>query len=322
MRMAAHERVELADQLGVVPELELGIDPLLEAGEPVEEEQRQQGSLLPISLTGPPSPAASSGPRMRKSTLAPSVLPAARVSVARRRERLVEASQHGRQGAGELSAGGRQRDASARADEERRSELALELVDAVAERRGSDGELPGGAGEVELVRDGQEVAELAQLDHARRSNVTRDRAACYERAAGVRSGLAAGDSYGGWEMSIGIVGSGVAGLHLGLFLRQHDVPVTIYTDKTAEEVAGGRIQNTVAHHATTVERERALGVHFWDAAEHGYVAHYHYFGGEQPLYFRGDFAEPSSCIDYRLYLPRLMAELEERTSSASRGTTT
>jgi 2-polyprenyl-6-methoxyphenol hydroxylase-like FAD-dependent oxidoreductase len=113
-------------------------------------------------------------------------------------------------------------------------------------------------------------------------------------------------------MSIGIVGSGIAGLHLGLFLRQHDVDVTIYTDKTAEEIANGRIQNTVAHHATTLERERALGVHFWDAAEYGYDGHYHYFGGEQPLYFVGSFAARSSAIDYRLYLPRLTAELEER----------
>jgi len=113
-------------------------------------------------------------------------------------------------------------------------------------------------------------------------------------------------------MSIGIVGSGIAGLHLGLFLQQHDVPVTIYTDKTAEQVASGRIQNTVAHHHTTLERERALGVHFWDASEYGYEAHLHYFGVEQPLYFRGDFTDRSSAIDYRLYLPRLMEAYEER----------
>jgi 2-polyprenyl-6-methoxyphenol hydroxylase-like FAD-dependent oxidoreductase len=31
---------------------------------------------------------------------------------------------------------------------------------------------------------------------------------------------------------IGIVGSGVAGPHLGLLLQSHDVPVTIYTDRT------------------------------------------------------------------------------------------
>jgi 2-polyprenyl-6-methoxyphenol hydroxylase-like FAD-dependent oxidoreductase len=109
---------------------------------------------------------------------------------------------------------------------------------------------------------------------------------------------------------IGVVGSGVAGLHLGLLLRAHDVPVTIYADRSADEVAGGRLLNTVAHHHHTLERERALGVHHWDAAEYGYVCHHHYVGPE--LRFRGDFANPSSIIDYRVYLPRLMADYEER----------
>jgi 2-polyprenyl-6-methoxyphenol hydroxylase-like FAD-dependent oxidoreductase len=111
---------------------------------------------------------------------------------------------------------------------------------------------------------------------------------------------------------IGIVGSGVAGLHLGLFLQQHDVPVTIYTETTADQVASSRLPNTVGHHHATLDRERALGVHFWDAAEYGYDCHHHYFGGEHPLYFPGCFTARSSSIDYRLYLPRLMEEYEQR----------
>jgi 2-polyprenyl-6-methoxyphenol hydroxylase-like FAD-dependent oxidoreductase len=112
--------------------------------------------------------------------------------------------------------------------------------------------------------------------------------------------------------SIGIVGAGVAGLHLGLLLRQHDVPVTIYTDKTGDELAGARLLNSVAHHHPTLERERELGVHHWDAAEYGYGCHHHYLGGPAPMAFRGDFSEPSSAIDYRLYLPRLMGDFENR----------
>jgi 2-polyprenyl-6-methoxyphenol hydroxylase-like FAD-dependent oxidoreductase len=113
--------------------------------------------------------------------------------------------------------------------------------------------------------------------------------------------------------SIAIVGSGVSGLHLGLFLRQHDVPVTIYTDKTGEQIAAGRLLNTVAHHHHTLERERALGVHHWDAAEYGYVCHQHSIvGTPEPMRFRGDFAHPSSIIDYRLYLPRLLEDYQER----------
>ena len=113
--------------------------------------------------------------------------------------------------------------------------------------------------------------------------------------------------------SIAIVGSGVSGLHLGLFLQQHDVPVTIYSDKTAEQIAGGRLLNTVAHHHHTLERERALGVHHWDAAEYGYVCHQHSIvGTPEPIRFRGDFVHPSSIIDYRLYLPRLLEDYQER----------
>src|ERR1700722_5174385 len=113
--------------------------------------------------------------------------------------------------------------------------------------------------------------------------------------------------------SIAIVGSGVSGLHLGLFLQQHDVPVTIYTDKSGQQIADGRLLNTVAHHHHTLERERALGVHHWDAAEYGYVCHHHcVVGPPEPIRFRGDFVHPSSIIDYRLYLPRLIADYEER----------
>ena len=116
--------------------------------------------------------------------------------------------------------------------------------------------------------------------------------------------------------SIAIVGSGVSGLHLGLFLQQHDVPVTIYTDKTPQQVASGRLLNTVAHHHHTLERERALGVDHWDAADYGYVCHQHAITGlPEPVRFRGDFDHPSSVIDYRLYLPRLMED-----SSSGAGT--
>jgi 2-polyprenyl-6-methoxyphenol hydroxylase-like FAD-dependent oxidoreductase len=113
--------------------------------------------------------------------------------------------------------------------------------------------------------------------------------------------------------SIAIVGAGVSGLHLGLFLQQNDIPATIYTDKTAEQVAAGRLLNTVAHHHQTLERERALGVHHWDADEYGYACHQHAITGlPEPVRFRGDFDHPSSIIDYRLYLPRLMEDYQQR----------
>jgi 2-polyprenyl-6-methoxyphenol hydroxylase-like FAD-dependent oxidoreductase len=114
--------------------------------------------------------------------------------------------------------------------------------------------------------------------------------------------------------SIAIAGAGISGLHLGLFLQQHDVPVTIYTDRDGDQIAAGRLLNTVGHHHHTLERERVLGVHHWDEGEHGYMVHHHTVVGmgEEPIYFRGDFAYPSLVIDYRLYLPQLMRDFQDR----------
>ncbi|GAP36023.1 styrene monooxygenase subunit StyA [Piscinibacter sakaiensis] len=114
------------------------------------------------------------------------------------------------------------------------------------------------------------------------------------------------------DKRIAIVGGGVGGLHLGLYLLQHGIPVTIHTDRRPEELATGRLLNTVAHHAVTLAREAQLGVDHWPTEDFGYYCHYHHFGGEQPLFFRGDFAAPSRAVDYRVYLPRLMADFAER----------
>jgi 2-polyprenyl-6-methoxyphenol hydroxylase-like FAD-dependent oxidoreductase len=113
--------------------------------------------------------------------------------------------------------------------------------------------------------------------------------------------------------SIGIIGAGVSGLHLALYLQRHDVPHTLYTDRSAEQLADGRLLNTVAHHHHTLERERELGVDHWDAGEYGYGVHHHAITGlPQPVRFRGDFDHPSLVIDYRLYLPALMEDYQQR----------
>lgn len=110
---------------------------------------------------------------------------------------------------------------------------------------------------------------------------------------------------------IGIVGAGTAGLHLGLYLRQHGVDVTIFTDRKPEEYRGMRLLNTVAHHGVTVARENALGVNHWP--EDGYFGH-HYFINvpPQPLRFYGDLHAPSRAVDYRIYQPKLMEDFMAR----------
>jgi len=114
------------------------------------------------------------------------------------------------------------------------------------------------------------------------------------------------------ERRIGIIGAGVAGLHLGLYLRQHGINTTIISDRTPDQIAQGRLPNTAAHFAVTIERERLLGVDHWqDPAVH-YTCHNHSFGGLNRLEFRGDFSRPARAVDHRIYLPRLMEDFEHR----------
>lgn len=112
--------------------------------------------------------------------------------------------------------------------------------------------------------------------------------------------------------SIGIIGAGVAGLHLGLHLRGQDIDVTIYTNRTAEQVADGRVMNSVAHMSATIDIERELGVGEWPHTDAEYSYHHHYNGWGDDRRFSGKFEKPARVIDYRIYLPRLMAEFDAR----------
>ena len=113
--------------------------------------------------------------------------------------------------------------------------------------------------------------------------------------------------------SIGIVGAGIGGLHLALYLQQHGIAPTILTDRTPDAYETMRLINTVAHHYVTIEREDELGVNHWDDPELVYHHHDHFFNfPDNPLLFRGAFNKPSRAVDYRIYLPALMRDFAER----------
>ena len=114
---------------------------------------------------------------------------------------------------------------------------------------------------------------------------------------------------------IGIVGGGVSALHLGLGLVTNNVDATIYTPLSADALAAGKMQNTVAHMPDTVQRERQLGIDFWDedSVRTCRVRHYSLLVGEgQAADFSGGLNGDERCIDYRVYLPKMMAEFERR----------
>lgn len=105
---------------------------------------------------------------------------------------------------------------------------------------------------------------------------------------------------------VAIMGAGIAGLHLALLLQKLDIPVTLYNDRTPEQMRRSRLPNTVALTGATRAHQRELGIHTWAAPCFDTVQMHIHVGGEQPLTFTGCPDEPLLFIDMRLYLPHLL----------------
>jgi 2-polyprenyl-6-methoxyphenol hydroxylase-like FAD-dependent oxidoreductase len=114
---------------------------------------------------------------------------------------------------------------------------------------------------------------------------------------------------------IGIIGGGVGGTHLGLFLRQRGVSATIYTAKTPAEHLAARITNVVCRSGTTRARERALGVDFWDATAPDLEQFVVTINGPRPLTFSGALNPATHVVDMRIYWARLLEEFAKRGGS-------
>ena len=111
---------------------------------------------------------------------------------------------------------------------------------------------------------------------------------------------------------IGIIGVGIAGLHLGLRLQRLGIACTIITDKTPEQVAAAQLANMVVHWPTTLGRERVLGVYHWPAEEYGFSLLHNRIQTPEPIDIHCHATQPARAVDYRIYLPRLMEDFAER----------
>lgn len=112
--------------------------------------------------------------------------------------------------------------------------------------------------------------------------------------------------------NIGIVGSGIAGLHLGLFLQKHGVDSIIYSDRSPDHIRAGRVPNFVARFDPTRERERALGVNHWDFPDFGVYGVNMHIGVEPPIVWTGSYKRPASAVDMRIYQSTLLEDFAAR----------
>jgi hypothetical protein len=111
---------------------------------------------------------------------------------------------------------------------------------------------------------------------------------------------------------VAIVGGGIAGLHLGLFLRQHGIAATLYTEKTPEERRCERLTNLVCRNGMTRERERLLGVNHWDSQAPDLEYLSLSVRGSRPIAFSGPLTPSANVVDMRIYWARLLEDFSSR----------
>lgn len=62
-----------------------------------------------------------------------------------------------------------------------------------------------------------------------------------------------------------IVGAGQAGLQLALGLQSRGYEVTVMSNRTAEEIRGGRVMSTQCMFDQALQHERDIGINFWES---------------------------------------------------------
>jgi 2-polyprenyl-6-methoxyphenol hydroxylase-like FAD-dependent oxidoreductase len=112
--------------------------------------------------------------------------------------------------------------------------------------------------------------------------------------------------------SIGIVGSGIAGLHLGLFLQRHGRDTTLYSERSPDQIRASRLPNLVVRFDRTLGRERELGVNHWDFPDFGVFGVHMHIGLEPPIVWKGSSKRPASGVDMRIYQASLLEDFAGR----------
>jgi len=100
---------------------------------------------------------------------------------------------------------------------------------------------------------------------------------------------------------------------LSLLLQSRGVPVTLYADRTPDEMrASPRLANTAGHWVPTREREASLGINHWDDVAPPVPRLNVVVGGGIPLQFSADLGKGPIAVDYRIAMPRLLEDFIER----------
>jgi len=114
---------------------------------------------------------------------------------------------------------------------------------------------------------------------------------------------------------IAIIGAGQSGLQLGLGLLQAGYQVTIYSDRSAEEIQNGRVMSSQCMFDSALETERDLSLNYWEQQcprVEGIGFAVPDFVGGKVMDWAARLDNFAQSVDQRLKIPRWMAEFQKR----------
>jgi len=103
---------------------------------------------------------------------------------------------------------------------------------------------------------------------------------------------------------VGIIGIGISGLQLALYLQRHGVESTLYSPYPMADVAAGPLRYVPTRWGATLQRERSLGL--VDEGASRPVERFHLVIDAAGVDLVGRLAAPGDNTDFRLYLPWLL----------------
>ncbi|MFB9680239.1 styrene monooxygenase/indole monooxygenase family protein [Streptosporangium vulgare] len=110
-----------------------------------------------------------------------------------------------------------------------------------------------------------------------------------------------------------VVGAGQAGLHLALGLLRNGYDVTVVSNRTPEDIRGGRVMSSQAMFGTALGHERDLGLDLWadgcppiDGIQFAVAGP----DGDPAIRWAARLDAPARSVDQRLKMPAWMAEVE------------
>jgi flavin reductase (DIM6/NTAB) family NADH-FMN oxidoreductase RutF len=114
---------------------------------------------------------------------------------------------------------------------------------------------------------------------------------------------------------IAIVGAGQAGLQLALGLLDARFEVTLYSERSQEQIHSGRVMSSQCMFDSSLEIERDLGLNYWEAecprVEGMSLAVADGIGGKA-IDWAARLDQYAQSVDQRLKIPRWLAEFENR----------